>query len=110
VKLLFDQNLSFKLCGELADLFPGSVQVRSIGLEKAQDREIWNYAKSHGFAIVSLDSDFSELAAVLGPPPHVIWLRVGNQSTSSIVALMRNKAEDISLCLRDATTACLEIY
>ena len=28
MKLLFDQNLSFKLCRALADLFPGSDQAR----------------------------------------------------------------------------------
>jgi predicted nuclease of predicted toxin-antitoxin system len=33
MKLLLDQNLSFKLCPRLADLFPGSQQVRELGLE-----------------------------------------------------------------------------
>lgn len=31
MKLLFDQNLSFKLCQRLADLFPDSDQVRRLG-------------------------------------------------------------------------------
>ena len=31
MKLLFDQNLSFKLCQALADLFPGSSQARLLG-------------------------------------------------------------------------------
>jgi predicted nuclease of predicted toxin-antitoxin system len=34
MKLLFDQNLSYKLCGRLADLFPDSQQVRRLGLAK----------------------------------------------------------------------------
>ena len=37
MKLLFDQNLSFKLCQALADLFPGSSQVRLLGLAEADD-------------------------------------------------------------------------
>jgi predicted nuclease of predicted toxin-antitoxin system len=45
MKLLFDQNLSFKLCGKLADLFPGSNQVRLAGLDMADDRAIWEFAK-----------------------------------------------------------------
>ena len=40
MKLLFDQNLSFKLCAQLADLFPGSDQVRRLGLEQADDSAI----------------------------------------------------------------------
>ena len=50
MKLLFDQNLSFKLCPALADLFPGSSQVRLLGLERADDRTIWEYAKANHFA------------------------------------------------------------
>jgi predicted nuclease of predicted toxin-antitoxin system len=71
MKLLFDENLSFKLCGRLAGLFPGSVQVRLVGLEKADDRAIWDYAAANGFTIVSLDADFAERAALVGPPPKV---------------------------------------
>lgn len=44
MKLLFDQNISFKLCRSLADLFPGSSQVRLAGLAQADDRAVWNYA------------------------------------------------------------------
>lgn len=40
MKLLFDQNLSFKLCSLLADLFPGSSQARLLGLAEADDRVI----------------------------------------------------------------------
>ena len=46
MKLLFDQNLSFKLCRLLADVFPESNQIRLIGMEEAEDRAIWEYAKA----------------------------------------------------------------
>jgi predicted nuclease of predicted toxin-antitoxin system len=49
LKLLFDQNLSFKLCRQLLDVFPGSSQVRLLGLAEADDGEIWQYAKAHNF-------------------------------------------------------------
>jgi predicted nuclease of predicted toxin-antitoxin system len=62
MKLLFDQNLSFKLCGLLADIFPGSRQARLVGLAEASDRILWNYAKVNGLTLVSLDSDFAEMA------------------------------------------------
>jgi predicted nuclease of predicted toxin-antitoxin system len=51
MKLLFDQNLSFKLCERLADLFPDSSQVRLAGLETADDRAVWEFAKSNDLAI-----------------------------------------------------------
>jgi len=53
MKLLFDQNLSFKLCRQLADLFPDSNQVRLIGMAEADDRKVWEYARDHDFILVS---------------------------------------------------------
>ena len=79
MRLLFDQNLSFKLCRRLADVFPDSGQARLLNLSEADDRTVWEYAKQNGFVIVSQDADFADLAALYGPPPKVIWLRCGNQ-------------------------------
>jgi predicted nuclease of predicted toxin-antitoxin system len=109
MKLLFDENLSFKLCRQLSDLFPGSSQVRLIGLERADDRAIWDHAKANEFALVTLDADFGELAALLGPPPKVIWLRCGNQATAMIESLLRDHAGLIASFERDEG-GCLEIY
>ena len=110
MKLLFDQNLSFKLCGLLADIFPGSSQARLIGLAEASDRVLWNYAKVNGLTLVSLDSDFAEMTALLGSPPKVIWLRCGNQPTAVIESLLRDHVEAIDNLGRDIAAACLEIY
>ena len=42
--LLFDQNLSPKLVHRLADLYPSSTHVSEIGLARALDTDIWEYA------------------------------------------------------------------
>jgi predicted nuclease of predicted toxin-antitoxin system len=110
MKLLFDQNLSFKLCSALADFFPQSSQVRLVGLEQAQDADVWSYAKSEQFALVSQDADFAEIAGLLGPPPKVIWLRCGNQPTAAVERLLRSNADLIEAFDRDEAAACLEIY
>jgi predicted nuclease of predicted toxin-antitoxin system len=110
MKLLFDQNLSFKLCLSIADMFPESSHVSHSGLSEAYDRDVWDYAKANGFAIVSQDADFAEMATLLGSPPKVIWLRVGNQSTEVISTLLRHHAELILALADDRDAACLEIY
>jgi predicted nuclease of predicted toxin-antitoxin system len=110
MKLLFDQNLSFKLCGRLADVFPGSAQVRALNLLEANDQQIWDYARLNGFVVVTQDSDFADLAALRGSPPKVIWLRCGNQPTAFIERLLRQSAERIVEFEREASAACLEIY
>jgi len=97
MKLLFDQNLSFKLCAAIADLFPESNHVGLLALSEAGDREVWDYAKAHNFTIVSQDdADFAEMAAVLGSPPKVIWLRAGNQSTPAISTTTQHVSKSTS--------------
>jgi predicted nuclease of predicted toxin-antitoxin system len=110
MKLLFDQNLSFRLCRDVDDLFPESSHVRLLGLSETTDRALWDYAKLHGFAIVSQDADFAEMAALLRPPPKVIWLRAGNQSTMKILTSLRGHAALIAAFEQDDYAACLEIY
>ncbi|MBA2333836.1 MAG: DUF5615 family PIN-like protein [Pyrinomonadaceae bacterium] len=34
------------------------MHIREAGLKESQDIDIWNYARSGGFVIVSKDSDF----------------------------------------------------
>jgi predicted nuclease of predicted toxin-antitoxin system len=60
--------------------------------------------------LVSNDSDFAEFAALLGPPPKVIWLRRGNQPTDVVERLLRGQAETIAAFGEDRDAACLEIY
>ena len=75
MKLLFDENLSFKLVAALADIYPGSLHVREAGLLGADDLRIWDYAAEHGFFLASKDTDFYERSLVYGAPPKIIWLR-----------------------------------
>ena len=57
MKLLFDQNLSPKLVRRLADLYPDSNHVYQIGIDRAADKEMRDYARREGFVIVTKDSD-----------------------------------------------------
>lgn len=110
MKLLFDQNLSFKLCTQLADEFPDSNQVRLLGMDAAEDRTIWEHAKANGFTLVTQDSDFADMAALFGPPPKVIWLRCGNQPTLVVANLLRSQADALRKFEQDKAAACWEIY
>jgi predicted nuclease of predicted toxin-antitoxin system len=47
MKLLFDQNLSFKLCTLLSDLFSDYKPVRELGLDRSDDRIVWQHAKDN---------------------------------------------------------------
>jgi predicted nuclease of predicted toxin-antitoxin system len=97
MKLLFDQNLSFKLCTLLSDLFPDSKPVRELGLDRSDDRIVWQHAKDNGYVLVSQDSDFADMAAC------------GNQRVVTVEALLRRHAKGIAEFDQNITAACLEI-
>jgi predicted nuclease of predicted toxin-antitoxin system len=110
MKLLFDQNLSFKLCTHLSELFPDSKAVRELGLECSDDRIGWQHAKDHGFMLVSQDSDFADMAAHYGQPPKVIWRRCGNQPVAAVEARLRRHFHSIWDFDQNVTAASLEIF
>jgi predicted nuclease of predicted toxin-antitoxin system len=107
VKLLFDQNLSFKLVRRLADLYSDSAHVRDVGLASADDNVVWDYARAHGFVIVSKDSDFYQRSLVIGHPPKVVWIRRGNCSTTDIEEILRRHVGDVLAFERDPVAAFL---
>ena len=111
MKLLLDQNLSLRLLNKLkAAAYPHSTQVRLVGLEQADDRVIWNYARDQGFTLVSKDADFHEFSTIYGHPPKVIWLRCGNKPNWYVLNLLLNHRNRIGDFIYDEETSCLEIY
>ena len=109
MKLLFDQNLSPRLVLRLSLLYPGSVHVSNIGLDRARDDVLWNYAREHGYTIVTQDVDFSEMSDVLGFPPKVIWIRRGNCSTSQVELILRQHRDAIGDLDADPTAGVLTL-
>jgi len=102
VKLLFDQNLSPTLPSRLIQIFPESTHVRDVGLDRADDTAVWQYARTNGFIIVSKDSDFHERSVYTGAPPKIVWIKRGNCSTDEIDQLLRGHADDVKNLLADA--------
>ena len=94
MKLLFDENLSPKLPGLLAALFPGSAHVREGGLLGRTDEEVWDYARANDFPIVSKDSDFQQRSLLDGHPPKFVWLRIGNCTRQQLIQLVTTHAEE----------------
>lgn len=110
MKLLLDQNLSRRMLTELNSVFPESSQVQLLGLESADDRAVWAYAKDHGFTLVTLDSDFHELATLYGAPPKIVWLKCGNQPRWYVAGLLLQHRDKIEAFGNDPKSAVLEAY
>ena len=80
---------------ELADLYPASAHVTGVGLAGASDDAVWRYAATHGYLLVTKDEDFLRRSVLDGPPPKVVWIRLGNGPTAAIAQLLRDHYQDL---------------
>ena len=112
MKLLFDQNISFRILKQISDVYPEAKQVKDVGLENSSDSEIWEFARKNNYNIVTFDSDFYDLSVIKGIPPKIIWLRICNTSTISIAKVLIDNQELIREFIQSPDykeLSCLEI-
>jgi predicted nuclease of predicted toxin-antitoxin system len=62
-----------------------------------------------GYTIVSKDADFRQRSFLYGPPPKVIWIGLGNCSTSQIAGLLRKHLDEIEAFLLEEKQAFLRL-
>jgi predicted nuclease of predicted toxin-antitoxin system len=110
MKLLFDQNLSFRIIKKINHCFPESRHVAALKLDRASDIEIWEYAKDYNFTIVTKDSDFNDLSTLKGFPPHIIWLRLGNSRSDTAANALLQHADTIEKIISNAKEGIIEIH
>ena len=84
MKLLLDQNLSPRLVNRLASVYLDMSHVALVGLDRASDAEVWEYARANDYIIETKDSDFNDISLLRGAPPQIIWLRLGDCTTDAV--------------------------
>jgi predicted nuclease of predicted toxin-antitoxin system len=101
VKILLDQNISYRVANLLTGTFETVDHIKLLKLTDASDIDIWRFAKSNGHTIITFDSDFVDLATLYGTPPKVIWLRFGNSSNLKIANKLIGSADLIRSFIND---------
>ncbi len=109
MKLLLDQNISHRLAKKIEPIFPGTEQVKRVGLENKPDKVIWDFAKKEEFTIVTFDSDFYDLSLLHGQPPKLIWIKSRNTTTKNLEKILTARAIQIANFIADNNLSCLEI-
>lgn len=71
---LVDVNLPKHFSFFFADNFEFVIDING----KANDRDIWNYAKRKNLVILTKDSDFYDRCLIDENPPKVIYFKLGN--------------------------------
>lgn len=111
MKLLIDNNLSYKLCTPLLKHFSNVNHVSDLFSSNADDITIWNYAKTNGFHILTKDNDFDEWSLLKGCPPKIIHLLCGNQTTLFILNLIvTNKDVIVNFIENDPNDCILKLH
>ena len=111
MKILIDQNISFRIINYISSFFTEVEHVKSLQLMDADDYHIFMSARQLGFAaVLTQDEDFYNLLLEHGAPPKIIWLRTGNCSTSFLGETIMRHALLIEDFLIDDGQDCLEIY
>lgn len=96
MKFLIDNQLPFALAKSLQEAGHETRHVLDLALDEAPDREIVRYASENGFVIVTKDEDFSVLAALGRCRAPVIWVRLGNCRTDTLIRAFSAALEALS--------------
>lgn len=97
MKILLDQNISYRVVKKLTSIYPEINHVSNFYLQASEDKIIWEFAKTNDFTLVTQDSDFYNFSILKGFPPKVIWLKCGNTSTNNIIEILTKNYQAIEI-------------
>ena len=97
--LIADENLPASLASRLGE---PAVPATSLGARLTDD-QLWQRAKVPGGVILTKDADFFDRLSLEGPPPRVVWVRVGNLRRAALEALVVRWWPEIRTLLKAST-------
>ncbi len=89
MRLLLDENLSYRIVDQLVNAGHNAVHVTTVGLGNTDDDAIFPWARRERRIVVTSDADFSEMLALSGATgPSVLHLRSADHLTPSEQAVL----------------------
>ena len=86
MKFLVDNQLPWALAKWLISRGQEAVHVLDLGLAQAKDKEIWKYAQAHSLVLITKDEDFSRYSSDPHGSVSVVWVRLGNCRTATLLS------------------------
>lgn len=97
MKLLLDQGLPRATVFHLRNAGIEAVHAGELGLSRASDSEILDFARQQAMVVVTLDADFHALLALSGAKwPSVIRVRIEGLRGNELAALLSNVSKACS--------------
>lgn len=110
MKILLDENISYRVIKIVAHQYPEMRSMSELGLLGSKDTQIWEFAKLNHYTIFTNDEDFCEMSVLKGHPPKVIWLKTHNLSKQQIAEIFLEKSDIIREFIEIDDAGCLEMY
>jgi len=95
MRLLIDNQLPLQLAVHLRGMGDDCEHVFEIGLDEADDLQIWEHGGREGRIVVSKDEDFVFLANRSGENGRLIWVRLGNCRNAALMAAFDSERANI---------------
>lgn len=96
--LLIDENLP----ASLARLLPVTCSHATDLEAQPSDSLLWSHARERNWIVLTRDADFFDRLMLHGPPPKVIWVRLGNVRKADLENLLVRLWPEISDLLAQA--------
>lgn len=85
MRFIVDAQLPPALARYLASQGFDAEHVFDLGMNAAEDGEIWKYALNAGAAIITKDEDFAVRSTMIERGPTIVWIRIGNASKQALL-------------------------
>ena len=109
MKILIDMNLPPDLVVKLYENKIEAVHWSTIGNGRAEDEEIFQFARQHDFVVLTHDLDFSAiLASTRGTKPSVIQLRTLDLLAGELPKVVSRVLRDFQLELQNGALIVIE--
>ena len=86
MNFLVDANLPPRLCEWLRQHGHQGMHLFDLDSIKLPDKQVWTLAATRQETIITKDSDFYERSLLLGKPPQVVLLALGNCSNDGLLS------------------------
>jgi len=96
MKFLVDMPLSPKTVNFLRNMGFDAIRVSELGMAKAKDKDIFNYAKKNDMVVLTADLDFGTILAFThSSKPSVIIFRLHDPSPEHVNSLLSSNLSSI---------------
>ena len=103
MRLLLDENISWRLTAYLRPHCATVLHVRDIQLDNSPDTSIWRYAKQHGYDVMTKDEDFLRLVLAEGFPPRVVAVQNAQVPVAKLAEFLLARLPQIASFLGEQT-------